>query len=58
MVRSLLAAGLVDHIHIVQVPILVGRGVRLWDGPEALEEQYQVEAVSTLSGVTHLTVTR
>ena len=35
------------------VPILLGRGVRLWDGLEALEEQYDVEAVSTPSGVTH-----
>src|SRR5438876_1147465 len=50
-----LAAGLVDHLHVVQVPILLGRGVRLWDGLEALEEQYDVEALSTPSGVTHLT---
>jgi hypothetical protein len=42
----------------VQVPILLGRGVRLWDGLEALDEQYEVEAVSTPSGVTHLTFAR
>ena len=53
-----LAAGLVDHLHVVQVPILLGRGVRLWDGLEGLEQQYDVEAVSTPSGVTHLTFTR
>jgi dihydrofolate reductase len=58
MVRSFLAAGLVDHLHVVVVPILLGRGVRLWDGLEGLEEQYAVEAVSTPSGVTHLTFTR
>ncbi len=51
MLREFLAAGLVDHLHVVQVPILLGRGVRLWGGPEALEEQYDVEAVSTPSGV-------
>jgi dihydrofolate reductase len=56
--REFLAAGLVDHLHVVQVPILLGRGVRLWDGLEALEEQYDVEAMSTPSGVTHLTFTR
>src|ERR671911_665296 len=50
MLREFLAAGLVDHLHVVQVPILLGRGVRLWDGLEALEEQYDVEAVSTRSG--------
>jgi riboflavin biosynthesis pyrimidine reductase len=58
MLREFLAAGLVDHLHVVQVPILLGRGVRLWDGLEALEEQYDVEVVSTPSGVTHLTFTR
>jgi hypothetical protein len=26
--RELLSAGLVDHLHVVQVPILLGRGVR------------------------------
>ena len=42
----------------VQVPILLGCGVRLWDGLEGLEQQYDVEAVSTPSGVTHLTFIR
>jgi dihydrofolate reductase len=58
MVRDFLAAGLIDHLHVVQVPILLGRGVRLWDGLEGLEEQYTVEAATTPSGVTHLTFTR
>ncbi|WP_435768822.1 dihydrofolate reductase family protein [Nocardioides sp. SYSU DS0651] len=56
--RDFIAAGLVDHIHLVQVPIVLGRGVRLWDGLEAMEGGYDVEAVSTPSGVTHLTFTR
>ena len=58
MVRDFLAAGLVDHAHIVVVPILLGRGVRLWDGLEGLEKDYQVEATSSPSGVTHVTFTR
>ncbi|WP_152190703.1 dihydrofolate reductase family protein [Georgenia satyanarayanai] len=58
VLREFLAAGLVDHLHVVQVPILLARGVRLWDGLEALEQQYRVEAVSTPSGVVHLTFTR
>ncbi len=58
VVRDFLAAGLIDHLHLVQVPILLGRGVRLWDGLEALEQGYEVEVVSTPSGVTHLTFTR
>jgi len=58
MIRDFLAAGLVDHMHIVVVPILLGRGVRLWDGLEGLEQDYQVEATSSPSGVTHVTFTR
>jgi len=57
-VRDFLAAGLVDHMHVVVVPILVGRGVRLWDGLEGLDKDYRVEATSSPSGVTHVTFTR
>ena len=57
VVRDFIAAGLVDHMHLVQVPIVLGRGVRVWDGLEALENDYDIEAVSTPSGVTHLTFT-
>ena len=57
-IRDFLAAGLVDHMHIVVVPILLGRGVRLWDGLEALEKDYEIEATSSPSGVTHVTFTR
>jgi dihydrofolate reductase len=58
VVRDFLAADLIDSMHVVQVPILLGRGVRLWDGLEALEERYDVEVVSSPSGVTHMTFTR
>jgi len=58
VVRDFVAAGLVDYMHLVQVPIVLGRGVRIWDGLEALEDAYDVEAVSSPSGVTHLTFTR
>ena len=59
MIREFLAAGLVDHAHIVVVPILLGRGVRLWDeGLEGLERDYRVEATASPTGVTHVTFTR
>ena len=58
VIRDFVAARLVDHMHIVVVPILLGRGVRLWDGLESLENDYEVEAVSSPSGVTHLTFSR
>ncbi|MEV6976861.1 dihydrofolate reductase family protein [Kitasatospora sp. NPDC093806] len=57
-IRAFLAADLVDHLHVVVVPIVLGRGVRLWDGLEGLEQRFRTEAVSSPSGVTHLTFTR
>jgi hypothetical protein len=48
----------VEEVHMVVVPIMLGRGVRLWDGLEGLEKDYQVEATSSPSGVTHVTFTR
>lgn len=58
MVREFLAADLIDHLHVVIVPILLGRGVRLWDGLEGLDERFQVESVTAPSGVMHMTFTR
>lgn len=57
-IREFLTAGLIDHMHVVVVPIVLGRGVRLWDGLEGLEKDYAIEATSTPSGVTHLMFTR
>ncbi|WP_326691676.1 dihydrofolate reductase family protein [Streptomyces sp. NBC_01795] len=57
-VRAFLAADLVDHMHIAVVPIVLGRGERLWDGLEGIEERFQVESVTSPSGVTHMTFTR
>ena len=58
MIRDFFAAGLVDHPHVVVVPILLGRGGRLWDGLDGLEKDYEIEATSSPSGVTHVTFTR
>jgi dihydrofolate reductase len=57
-IRSFLAEGLVDHMHLVVVPILLGRGERLWDGLEGIDKDYEIEATSSPSGVTHVTFTR
>ena len=58
VIREFMAARLIDHMHVVVVPILLGRGERLWDGLEGLERDYDVEATSSPSGVTHVTFTR
>ncbi|CAN3978026.1 dihydrofolate reductase family protein [Kitasatospora purpeofusca] len=57
-VRAFLAADLVDHLHVVVVPVLLGRGERLWDGLEGLEKRFRIESVTSPSRVTHLTFTR
>ncbi len=56
--RTFLEADLIDMLHVVQVPILLGRGVRLWDGLEGLDTRFDCEATSSPSGVTHLTFLR
>ncbi|MGZ0146986.1 dihydrofolate reductase family protein [Kribbella sp. WER1] len=58
VIRDFLAADLVDHMHVAVVPIVLGRGVRLWDGQESLEDRFGIEAVSAPDGVTHLSFTR
>ena len=57
-IREFLAADLIDYGHIVVVPIVLGRGERLWDGLEGLEDRFQIEAVNSPSGVTHVTLSR
>jgi len=57
-IRQFLAADLIDHLHVAIVPILLGRGEHLWDGFEDLEQRFDVESVSSPSGVTHLTFNR
>jgi dihydrofolate reductase len=57
-IRTFLAERLIDHLHVVIVPIVLGRGARLWDGLEGLERDYAIESVSSPSGVTHLTFSR
>ena len=57
-VRQFLAADLIDHMHIVLAPVFLGRGERLWDGLESLEDRFEIENVASPSGVTHLTFTK
>jgi dihydrofolate reductase len=58
MIREFVAARLVDHLHIVVVPILLGRGVRLWDGLAGFEQDFDVEATTSAGGVTHVLFSR
>lgn len=52
-VNAFLRADLVDFLHVVVVPIVLGSGVRIWDDLGGLEQRYAVESVTTASGLTH-----
>jgi dihydrofolate reductase len=58
VVRDFLAAGFVDRIHVAMAPIVLGRGVRLWDDLHELERDYTVTSEVAESGVIHVTFTR
>ena len=58
VVREFLEADLVDYLHVVVVPIVLGGGVRLWGGLTALEERFDVEVTASPSGVVHYVFTR
>jgi len=57
-IRQFLAEDLVDQMHVVVVPILLGRGEPLWQGLEGIEQRFAVESVTSPSGVTHLSFAR
>lgn len=54
VVREFLKADLVDHLHVAVVPIVLGGGVRLWDGLGSLEDRFEIQSVTAPSGVTHV----
>ncbi|TCU36800.1 dihydrofolate reductase family protein [Rhizobium azibense] len=58
VVRDFLKAGLVDRLHVAITPILLGRGIRLWDDMRGLEIGYTVKAEAAPSGTIHLAFKR
>ena len=58
VVRDFLRAGLVDRLHVAIAPILLGRGIRLWDDLRGLEAGYEVTAETAESGTVHVTFRR
>jgi dihydrofolate reductase len=52
-VRQFLDADLIDFMHLVIVPITLGRGISIWDSSTGLEDRFTVETVSSPSGLTH-----
>ncbi|MGC5246346.1 dihydrofolate reductase family protein [Gordonia sp. DT219] len=56
--REFLRAGLVDHVHLMVAPVVLGRGDRLWDDLRGLESTHKVTTETAESGTTHVTFTR
>lgn len=53
-----LRADLVDDLHLMVAPIVLGRGLRLWDGVPALDRTHTVTTEVAESGTIHVTFTR
>lgn len=53
-----LTAGMVDELHLAITPIVLARGIRLWDALRHLDRDYHVASVTAPSGVIHVTFTR
>lgn len=58
VVRDFLKAGLIDQLHVAINPILLGRGIRLWDDLRELESGYTVNSEVAESGILHVTFGR
>jgi dihydrofolate reductase len=58
IVRDFLKAGLVDRLHVAITPILLGRGINLWDDLRGLEADYKIKSETAESGIIHLTFER
>ena len=56
--REFLKAGLVDQLHVAITPILLGRGINLWDDLRGLEDGCEVVAETAESGTVHVTFSR
>lgn len=52
-VRQFLAADLIDFMHVAVVPITLGRGISLFTGLEGIESSFDIESVTSSSGLTH-----
>ncbi|WP_108251475.1 dihydrofolate reductase family protein [Planctomonas deserti] len=56
--RAFLAARLVDRLHVAIAPVVLGRGVRLWEDLRDLDRDYAVTSEVAESGVLHVTFAR
>ncbi|WP_430866887.1 dihydrofolate reductase family protein [Demequina aurantiaca] len=58
VVRDFLKARLVAQLHVGIAPILLGRGIRLWDDLRELGSRCAVHSEVAESGILHVTFRR
>ena len=56
--QDFLRAGLVDQLHLMVAPVLLGRGTRLWDDLPDLDRTHQVTTAVAETGTIHVTFSR
>ncbi|MET3806056.1 dihydrofolate reductase [Nakamurella sp. UYEF19] len=52
-IRQFLHADLVDFMHLVTVPLVLGSGVSLWEGLAGVHQRFDIEVVVAASGQVH-----
>jgi dihydrofolate reductase len=57
-VRQYLKAGLVEELHLVMVPILLGSGERIFEGLDGLSEGYEVSEYIPSKTVAHVRIVK
>ena len=57
-VRQYLQAGLIDELHLVQVPLLMGQGERLFEGLGGVEQNYECVEFTPSPAVSHLRIVK
>ena len=57
-VRAYLKAGLIDELHLVQVPLLLGQGERIFEGVGGVEDLYECVEFTPSSAVSHLRIVK
>lgn len=57
-VRQYLKAGLIDELHLVQVPLLMGQGERVFEDLGGVESMYECAEFTPSKAVSHLRIVK
>lgn len=57
-VRQYLKAGLIDEMHLVQAPLVLGQGERIFEGVAGVEDLYECIEFTPSERVSHLRIVK